>query len=475
MLFSSTVFIYLFLPAVLIGYYVLFRKNRALQNIFLLLASLLFYAWGEPKFVLVMMGSIALNWILGLFVDKFKAQGKINATKGVIAITCIANIGMLFIYKYLNFASDIVCDILKVDSIVPEIALPIGISFFTFQAMSYVIDVYRGKGEVQKNILNVGLYIAFFPQLIAGPIVRYETVAYEIKYRKETWGDFFDGFARFLIGVAKKVILANSFAVLADTAFNSCSAGETLSVTFSWLGAIAYTFQIFFDFGGYSDMAIGLGKMFGFHFLENFDYPYISKSISEFWRRWHMSLGTWFRDYVYFPLGGSRVNKPRLIFNLFVTWMLTGIWHGANWTFFVWGFMYFVLLTVEKLTGMDKKQGKVINVFKWIYTMIFVVIGWVIFRAESMGDALIYLASMFGVNHNTFTDGMFSGYFTQNLVLLIAGAIASTPIFKYMKSKFNKSNVISSAVYVVVMILLFMICVSSLVSNSYNPFIYFNF
>lgn len=475
MLFSSTVFIYLFLPAVLFGYYVLFRKNRALQNVFLLLASLFFYAWGEPKFVLVMIASITCNWIFGLLVDKFKKQQKINAAKGVIAATCVVNIGLLFVFKYLNFASDIVCGIFKTESAIPDIALPIGISFFTFQAMSYVIDVYRDKGEMQKNILNVGLYISFFPQLIAGPIVRYETVAYEIKHRKETWEDFFDGFARFLVGVAKKVILANSFAVLADTAFNASAAGDNLSVTFSWLGALAYTFQIFFDFGGYSDMAIGLGRMFGFHFLENFNYPYISKSISEFWRRWHMSLGTWFRDYVYIPLGGSRVNKLRLIFNLFVTWMLTGIWHGANWTFFLWGFMYFVLLALEKTFNIDKKQGRVINIVKWIYTMFFVIIGWVVFRADSLGNALTYLGSMFGLNGNTFTDGMFSGYFMQNLVLLIVGGIASTPLLKYAKEKFGKGNVITSIVYVAVMILLFLLCVSSLVSNSYNPFIYFNF
>jgi len=312
MLFSSTTFIYLFLPIVLIVYYGLLWWCRKAQNIFLLLASLFFYAWGEPRFVLVMIASIVLNWGSGLLVDKFRDNKTVVRT--VIGIDVMLNLGLLFVFKYLAFSMNILKSVFSAGWTVPNIALPIGISFFTFQAMSYVLDVYREKGDVQKDILCVGLYISFFPQLIAGPIVRYETVAEEILHRKSTFNDFFDGFSRFVVGLAKKVLLANHFALLADDAFKIASNG-TLSVGYSWFGALAYTFQIFFDFSGYSDMAIGLGKMFGFHFLENFDYPYISTSISEFWRRWHMSLGTWFRDYVYFPLGGSRVKKPRLIFN----------------------------------------------------------------------------------------------------------------------------------------------------------------
>lgn len=474
MLFSSTVFIYLFLPAVLFGYYVLFRWTRSLQNVFLLITSLFFYAWGEPTFVLIMLASIVGNWIFGLLVDKSKSSEKRYLSKVVIVLTCIFNLSILFVFKYFTFTATTVCDLFGINAAIPDIALPIGISFFTFQAMSYVIDVYRGKGEVQKNILNVGLYISFFPQLIAGPIVRYETVAEEIKNRKETLNDFLDGFARFIVGLAKKVLLANQFAILADSSFNSCANGESVSVAFSWLGAIAYTLQIFFDFSGYSDMAIGLGRMFGFHFLENFDYPYISTSITEFWRRWHMSLGTWFRDYLYFPLGGSRVKKPRLIFNLFVVWLLTGIWHGANWTFILWGLMYFVLLVIEKLTGLQKKSGKGINIIKWLYTIFFVIIGWVLFRSDSLSTAWTYIKSMFGMCGNAGADGMFVGYFWQNIIMLIVGMIICTPVFKILKTKI-KSNAVTDIIYILVTVSLFALSVSSLVSNSYNPFIYFNF
>ena len=298
------------------------------QNVMLLIASLIFYAWGEPKYVLIMIASIIVNYALGLLVDKVRCRKVLSRL--VIALTAVLNLSVLFIFKYLMFTVDNINSIASLNLSVPNIALPIGISFFTFQAMSYVIDVYREKGEAQKNPLNVGLYISFFPQLIAGPIVRYETVAYQIKHRVETFDNFSTGVVRFIIGLAKKVLLANTMGVVADYSFDMPN--SELTVVMAWIGAIAYSLQIFFDFSGYSDMAIGLGKMFGFHFLENFNYPYISTSITEFWRRWHMSLGTWFRDYVYFPLGGSRVNKPRLILNLFVVWFLTGVWHvmGIN-------------------------------------------------------------------------------------------------------------------------------------------------
>ncbi len=399
MLFSSTTFIYLFLPIVVLFYY-LFKWNRLLQNILLLLASLVFYAWGEPKFVFVMMTSIIVNWLLGLIIDK-KKRNK-TAAKVMLGIDILFNIGLLFVFKYLTFTGSIFQSIIGTNLHIPQIALPIGISFFTFQAMSYVIDVYRQKGEVQTNLLYVGLYISFFPQLIAGPIVRYETIASEIKNRKESLNDFFDGFARFVVGLAKKVLLANSFAILADQVFNTVRDGGSISVMYGWLGAVAYTFQIFFDFSGYSDMAIGMGRMFGFHFLENFNYPYVSTSITEFWRRWHISLGTWFRDYLYFPLGGSRCSKGRNILNLFIVWALTGMWHGANLTFLVWGLMYFILLVIEKITGIHNNKGKIIRVFKWLYTILFVIVGWIIFRAESLSDAFVYLKSVFGLNGNTF-------------------------------------------------------------------------
>lgn len=472
MLFSSTTFIYLFLPIVVFCYYVLFKRSRKLQNIFLLIASLLFYAWGEPKFVLVMVVSIFLNWLFGLLVHRFKRNKAV--CKGLIAIDVILNLSLLFVFKYLGFACNTVSSIVGADWNIPSIALPIGISFFTFQAMSYVIDVYREKGSVQKDLLCVGLYISFFPQLIAGPIVRYETVANEIHNRKETVDDFFDGFARFIVGLAKKVLLSNSFAFLADQAFNSAAAGAELSVGFSWLGALAYTLQIFFDFGGYSDMAIGLGRMFGFHFLENFDYPYISTSITEFWRRWHISLGTWFRDYVYIPLGGSRVKKYRQIINLFVVWFLTGIWHGANFTFIFWGLMYFILLVMEKLTGWHKAKGSLLTIVKWLYTMLFVILGWVLFRAETVADALHYLCRMFGLGGGPIVDGMFTGYLKQNLVLLIVGIVLCTPVIPLLKRKLG-STLIWDILSVVGLISLFLLSVASLVSSSYNPFIYFNF
>ncbi len=476
MLFTSTVFMYLFLPITLFVYYVFLRKSRMLQNIFLLFVSLFFYGWGEPKFVLVMLMSIVANYIFALFVDRFKKKDKKILCRLTIALTVVANLSILFIYKYLNFTAGIIEGITGANFGIPQIALPIGISFFTFQAMSYVLDVYRDKGAVQKNILNVGLYISFFPQLIAGPIVRYETVAEEILYRKETLDDFFNGFARFIYGFAKKVLLSNNFALVADMAFDSARDGNELSVAFSWLGAIAYTLQIFFDFGGYSDMAIGLGRMFGFHFLENFNYPYISRSITEFWRRWHMSLGTWFRDYVYFPLGGSRVNKPRLILNLFTVWFLTGLWHGANWTFIVWGLMYFVLLVIEKLTGFYLKDKTLVSkILLSIYTLFFVIMGWVVFRAESITDAVNYIQMMFGINAISFVDPLFLQCLQQLSVWLVIGILLSTPIVPYLKKKLPQNNIVLDILYCIFMVSIFVIATSSIVSSSYNPFIYFNF
>ena len=439
-----------------------------MQNIFLLLASLFFYAWGEPKFVLVMIASITINWFLGLILDKNRR--KKSLAKILVALDVVFNLAILFVFKYLSFTGGIFERFFGVNLHIPDIALPIGISFFTFQAMSYVIDVYREKGEAQKNIIYVGLYISFFPQLIAGPIVRYETIADQIKNRKESFNDLVDGFARFVVGLSKKVLLANSFALLADHAFNTVGSGETISVMFSWLGAIAYTLQIFFDFSGYSDMAIGLGRMFGFHFLENFNYPYCSASITDFWRRWHISLGTWFRDYLYIPLGGSRCSKGRNILNLFIVWFLTGLWHGANFTFIIWGLMFFVQLVIEKQTGLHQKS----RVAGRIYTLFFVVLGWVIFRADSIGDAVRYIGSMFGVGANGFADGMFSGWLAQNAILLIIGILLSTPLFKLIGEK-TKSSQAAGFIKAGGLICLFLLSTAGIVNNAYNPFIYFNF
>ena len=443
---------------------------------FLLFVSLFFYGWGEPKFVLVMLLSIFANYGFALLVEWCKKKEKPRHSKAVIALTVIFNLSILFIYKYLNFTAGIFESVFGVNLSLPQILLPIGISFFTFQAMSYVLDVYRGRGKVQKNVLNVGLYISFFPQLIAGPIVRYETVAEEIENRKETAEDFFEGFLRFIYGFAKKVLLSNNFAIIADRAFDTAAAGGELSVAMSWLGAISYALQIFFDFGGYSDMAIGLGRMFGFHFLENFDYPYISRSITEFWRRWHMSLGSWFRDYVYFPLGGSRVKKSRLILNLFVVWFLTGVWHGANWTFILWGLIYFVLLVIEKFTGFYRKDKTLLSkIFLSIYTLFFVLMGWVLFRATSLSNAFSYMQNMFGIGAEGFTDPIFFQNLKQIGFWLVLGVLFSTPFVKKIKAKLPEKNILLDIIFCIAVVLLFIISTASIVSSSYNPFIYFNF
>lgn len=470
MLFASTVFLFEFLPATLLLYYLVLRKFRTAQNILLLIASLFFYAWGEPKCVLIMILSILMNYAFGLLVDKFRqSKGK---SRLIITLTAVFNLSILYIFKYLVFTVKNINSIAGLHLNVPRIILPIGISFFTFQAMSYVIDVYREKGDAQKNPLNVGLYISFFPQLIAGPIVRYETVAYQIKHRKESFDKFSEGVCRFIIGLGKKVLIANTMAVVADYSFDMPN--SELTVVMAWVGAIAYTLQIFFDFSGYSDMAIGLGKMFGFDFLENFNYPYISKSISEFWRRWHISLGTWFRDYVYFPLGGSRVkSKARLVFNLFVVWALTGIWHGANWTFLCWGLMYFLLIAAEKLIGWEKKSPNKLRVIKHIYTLFFVIMGWVLFRADSITDALSYFGTMFGggelINSSTLYYALnYIGYF-------VVAILVSTPIFKNISQKTNGSNPIVVSIAVIGLFVLLLLSTAYIVKGGYNPFIYFNF
>lgn len=467
MLFSSTTFLFLFLPFSLVIYYCFLKNNRNRQNTFLFIVSILFYAWGEPAFILVMLLSIIINFYFGKYIGELQLNDKRRKEALVIAI--ILNLSILFIYKYLMFTITVFNHVVNTNIYVPSIALPIGISFFTFQSMSYVIDVYRGE-QYQDNILNVGLYISFFPQLIAGPIVRYVTVADQINNRTENFDDFSSGVIRFIIGLGKKVLLANTMAVVADTFFNSPI--NTLSLVSAWLGAIAYAMQIFFDFSGYSDMAIGLGRMFGFHFLENFDYPYISTSITEFWRRWHMSLGTWFRDYVYFPLGGSRVeSKYRLIFNLFVVWLLTGIWHGANWTFIVWGLLYFALLAFEKITRFNKCENLI--VIRYCYTMFCVLVGWVFFRSDSIQTAILYLGAMFGSN-GILVDNMSLFLLNENIVCFIISFLASTPVLKKIYHRYL-SNKLGDIIVLMVLLSIFWVSVSYVVKGTYNPFIYFNF
>lgn len=475
MLFSSPVFLFAFLPLCLAGYYLLDKKFR---NVFLLLMSLAFYAWGEPKFVFVMLISIFVNYLFGLGVDKFRS--KKPAAYALLALMAVWNISIFFVYKYLNFTITNINSIFGKNIPLTKFVLPIGISFFTFQAISYVVDVYRENGRVQKNPLNVALYITFFPQLIAGPIVRYETVANEIVSRQTTVTDFTLGLKRFIYGLSKKLIISNLCAVAADKAFDVADY-STLSAGTAWLGAICYTLQIFFDFSGYSDMAIGLGLMFGFHFNENFNYPYCSASVSEFWRRWHISLGSWFRDYIYFPLGGSRVkSKARLVFNLFVVWMLTGIWHGASWNFVFWGFMYFVLLTFEKLTGIPKCFKK-----RWqsilyrIFTLLCIVLGWVIFRAPGLKMGAKYIGCMFGINSAAGSDEVFTQLLADYLPVILLGVLFSIPFVGFLRQKliarFKNGEAVCDIVSYVLCLGLFIVSCSFAVSSSYNPFIYFNF
>ena len=467
MVFSSATFLFLFLPAVLILYYNPIFKSLTFRNAVLIFSSIFFYAWGEPVFVALMLLSIMFNWFFGLGVAKYRETAVAKA-KLCVALSVIINLGMMFVFKYLTFTLENINMLFGTDVNTLNIALPIGISFFTFQAMSYVIDVYRGDGMVQKNPFNVALYISFFPQLIAGPIVRYQTIAEQINFRKESFDDFSNGVYRFMLGFVKKVLIANNVAAVADEIFGM----DGISVSTAWIGAIAYTLQIFFDFSGYSEMAIGLGKMFGFHFLENFNYPYISKSVSEFWRRWHISLGTWFRDYVYFPLGGSRVKKKsRLVFNLLVVWFLTGVWHGANWTFVVWGLMYFVILTLEKLLNFPQK----LKFFSHIYTMLFVIIGWVIFRAESLTQAVDYLKTMFFVSGAPLFDNKAIFFLDNYKFYLIAGILASFPIMQKIKEKIKINPTVYGCVSTVCLFVMFAISLTFTIKGSYNPFIYFNF
>lgn len=473
MLFSSVIFLFYFLPLVLILYYIL-RPFNTVKNMILLGASLFFYAWGEPWFVLIMIISIIFNYIFALLVDRYRDNK--SASTFILILMCVVNLSLLFIFKYLGFAVRTISEITNFQIHIPSIALPIGISFFTFQAMSYVIDVYRENGRVQKNPFYVALYISFFPQLIAGPIVRYSTIAEQIVVRKETWQKFSVGTCRFITGLGKKVLIANNMAIVADRIFQMNTNGG-IPASLAWLGSIAYTLQIFFDFSGYSDMAIGLGLMFGFKFEENFNYPYISKSITEFWRRWHMSLGTWFKDYVYFPLGGSRIkNKDKVIRNLFIVWLLTGIWHGAEWTFVLWGLFNFVFIALEKFFAIDKKIN--FKIIPNLYALFVINLGWVLFRSANLIEAGKFISSMFGFSGKGFWSDYTFMFLKEYIIFFIAGIVFSMPIAKRMNKLIvdgARGSKILEFGYPFAIMALFLICVSYLTKGTYNPFIYFNF
>ena len=474
MLFSSIEFLFLFLPIVLAVYYCLpFRWG--LKNGWLLLASLFFYAWGEPSFVFVMLLSIAFNYVMALVIACARERSCLS--KLLLAVAVSGNLSVLGVWKYLNFITATVRSLVPAwQPWIPQTSfvLPIGISFFTFQALSYVIDVYRGI-PVQRNPLKIALYIALFPQLVAGPIVRYTTIYAEIESRRTTFAMFSDGVYRFLCGFNKKMLLANLLAVVADKAFSL----QSLDMPMAWLGAICYTLQIFFDFSGYSDMAIGLGLMFGFHFLENFNYPYISKTVTEFWRRWHISLGTWFRDYLYFPLGGSRVGRWRLIINLSIVWLATGVWHGANWTFVAWGCLYGILIMIEKLWNIPKhiEISLALRVFYQPFTLLMIVFGWVLFRAPDMSCAWRYLCTMIGLVHVETSPVSAAFEFRNVAIPLFAAMVFSVPLVPWLCARFGRSYVCGGGGCLagISQLALFAVGVSYLVMNAHNPFIYFNF
>ncbi len=476
MLFSSPVFLFAFLPIVLLVYYGPLRSTRRGQNLFLLLASLFFYGWKEPVFVLVMVGSILCNYALGLWVAVRKDRGQ--STRPPVVLAMVGNLSLLFVFKYLTF---VMANLRSLGARLPywDIALPIGISFFTFQALSYVLDVARGDAQPQKNPLDVGLYIAFFPQLIAGPIVKYRTVDQQIRHRQESWESFSQGCWRFLIGLGKKVILSNQLAVIADAAFVPGGPG---SVSMAWLGSLCYTLQIYFDFGGYSDMAIGLGKLFGFQFLENFRYPYLAQSCRDFWKRWHISLTTWFRDYLYIPLGGSRTGTKWGTFrNMFLVWLFTGAWHGANWTFLCWGLVWFCLLTAERLWDPLALQPRWV---RRVCTLLVVNFTWVLFRADTLPDALRFLGVMFKADTPELWSVETGYYLRQNWYVLLLAALACGPTATWLRGRLCRWSEreklpylmpIWDVVCAVSLALVFLSSAAFLVKGSYNPFIYFNF
>lgn len=468
MLFSSIVFLFSFLPAVMILYYLLPVRFR---NVILLLASLVFYAWGEPVYLFLMLLSILFNYFSGLDIAR-NLQDK-RAAKRSLVFNLIINLAVLGFFKYEGFVLDTLNGILPVHISYHALPLPIGISFYTFQILSYIIDIYRGNVKVQTNLPNFALYVTMFPQLIAGPIVQYADVDEQLASREVSRTKFGEGSMYFIRGLAKKVLLANTSGMI-FTEVSGLAKGN-IAVMTAWLGAFAYMFQIYFDFSGYSDMAIGLGKMFGFEFNMNFNYPYVSKSITEFWRRWHISLSSWFRDYVYIPLGGNRVSKIKHIRNLLIVWFLTGLWHGAAWNFVAWGLYYGVILIIEKYL-LSPVLDRLPDVVRHIYSIVLVVIGWVLFFSSSFGQAADYIRVMFGAGAHGFADRESMYLLTSNLILWLILIFGSTPLvhFRYehmLRTKKWNTTIINSVVYAA----LFIVCIAYLVTETYNPFLYFRF
>lgn len=465
MLFTSISFLYYFLPALIIIYFITPKKYK---NIILLIASLLFYFYGEPKYVFLMIAEIIIAYIGAILIDKYK-----NQSKNILITTLFIHVFLLIIFKYTDFIIQTINDISNANIKLLNIALPIGISFYTFQIISYIIDVYNGKVNVQKNIIKLATYVSLFPQLVAGPIVRYQTVEKELDDRVHSFNNFAYGIRRFTIGLAKKVLIANALGELCSKAFLA----DEKTVVFFWIFGISYMLQLYFDFSAYSDMAIGLGRIFGFHFPENFNYPYISKSITEFWRRWHISLSTWFKDYVYIPLGGNREGKYKQIRNILIVWLLTGIWHGANWTFLIWGLLFGIILIIEKI-WLNKFMEKLPSFIRRIYVLFIVMILFIIFNSDNMSVALTNIKGLFGMNGEAFVNDYTLHYLKSYLPVLIIALLGSTPFIKILIDKLRKNKYVNNIINILEPILIVVILVvvtSYLIDNSYNPFLYFRF
>ena len=473
MVFSSIFFLFTFLPLSLLLYWM---SPAKIKNFTLLAVSLFFYAWGEPVYVLLMIASILTNFVFGIFIESELIKEKRAVRRALFISAAVFNILILGFFKYYGFLAENINALFNADIAYSELPLPIGISFYTFQVLSYVIDVYLGKVRLQRNPVSFALYVTMFPQLIAGPIVRYSDIESQLEQRNVSASKFGEGAQRFIQGLGKKVLIANSMGALWDITQAMDMTG--ISVFSAWLGIIAYTFQIYFDFSGYSDMAIGLGKMFGFEFMENFDHPYISRSVTEFWRRWHISLGTWFREYVYIPLGGNRCSRIRQIRNIMAVWMLTGLWHGASWNFVVWGIYYGCLLLIEKMF-LKKLIDNAPAIISHVYCMLAVIIGWVLFASRDIESAAAYLGVMSGASGNVLVDNAFIYYLKSNAVMLVISLLFSTGIFREIFepeeiSDKIRTRVSHSAAVILHAFILFM-STAYLVTETYNPFLYFRF
>lgn len=471
MLFSSITFLYAFLPVTLLLY---FAAPRKFKNFILLILSLIFYGWGEPKYIIVMVASIIVGYIFGLLTAKFRKDGKMNKAKLAVILSVAVDLGILIFFKYTNFFISNFSRITGIEAKLLDIALPLGISFYTFQILSYTIDVYRGEVEPQRNLIDLAAYITLFPQLIAGPIVRYQTIEKQLRERKETTELFASGVLRFTAGLGKKVLIANTVGEIYETLM--AVPDSESSVVIYWLASFAFSFQIYFDFSGYSDMAIGLGRMFGFEFLENFNHPYVSKSITEFWRRWHISLSTWFKDYVYIPLGGNRCSRRRMLFNIFVVWILTGFWHGAEWNFIIWGLYYFVILMLEK-SFLLKCLEKLPKAVQHIYALFLINLGWVIFANDSLTALGKTLSRMFGLGGLAFFNKETVFYIISYMIIFIIAAVCSTRFAVNFRNKivYWGYDALYTVMTVVFILAVMTLATAGLASDSFNPFLYFRF